>query len=123
MRLPKSAALALLLAVSAVASGAQAHAHLTAADPQGGADLKHPPQVIRATFSEPLLGPFSSLSLTTSKGDAVPLGKAVLADGDPRSLVAATLRPLAPGDYVVHWRAVSVDTHKTAGQYGFRITP
>jgi methionine-rich copper-binding protein CopC len=123
MTIAQSATLAAMLAAFGIASAAEAHAHLTGADPQGGADLKNPPKAIRATFSEPLLGPFSSLSLTTAKGGAVPLGKAVLAPDDPHSLTAPTLRPLAPGDYVVHWRAVSADTHKTAGQYGFRVEP
>jgi methionine-rich copper-binding protein CopC len=123
MILSKSAAFVALLAVLGIASAAQAHARLTGADPQGGADLKTSPKAIRASFSEPLLGRFSSLSLSTAKGDAISLGKAVLAPGDTHSLTAPTLRTLAPGDYVVHWRAVSADTHKTAGQYGFRIEP
>ena len=127
MILSKGAAVAALFAVlfvvGGVASGAEAHARLTGADPAGGANLKIAPKIIRATFTEPLIAAFSSLSLTTAKGDALPLGKTALAPDDTHSLTAPTLRPLAPGDYVVHWRAVSADTHKTTGQYGFRVEP
>jgi methionine-rich copper-binding protein CopC len=123
MTLSNGAALAALITVFGIASGAHAHARLIGADPKGGATPRASPKTIRATFNEPLIAAFSSLSLITAKGGAVPLGKATLAPGDPRTLMASVLGPLAPGDYVVHWRAVSADTHKTAGDYGFRIEP
>jgi methionine-rich copper-binding protein CopC len=33
------------------------------------------------------------------------------------------LRPLAPGQYNVRWRVLSVDTHKTEGSFGFEVRP
>jgi hypothetical protein len=33
------------------------------------------------------------------------------------------LPPLAPGRYRVRWHVVSVDTHRTEGEFGFEVTP
>jgi methionine-rich copper-binding protein CopC len=37
--------------------------------------------------------------------------------------LGVSLPPLAPGRYRVAWRAVSVDTHVTAGDYAFDVGP
>jgi hypothetical protein len=31
------------------------------------------------------------------------------------------LKPLGPGSYKVHWRALSVDTHTTQGTFSFHV--
>ena len=118
----KITAIAALFAASAVASGAEAHAHLTGAEPKAEAHMKGSPTAIRASFSEPLVAAFSGLDLT-SNGAPVMIGKATLAPNDRHTLVAPIIHPLAPGDYVVHWHAVSADTHKTAGEYSFHVEP
>jgi methionine-rich copper-binding protein CopC len=33
------------------------------------------------------------------------------------------LPPLAPGRYRVRWHVVSVDTHRTEGEYSFSVEP
>jgi methionine-rich copper-binding protein CopC len=33
------------------------------------------------------------------------------------------LKPLTPGVYTVTWRAVSVDTHVTTGDFKFTVAP
>ena len=79
--------------------------------------------VLWARFSENLVEQFSALELTTDKGAPVAMGKATLDPKDHHTLVAPVARPLAAGSYVVNWRAVSADTHRMAGHYGFRVQP
>jgi methionine-rich copper-binding protein CopC len=45
--------------------------------------------------------------------------------GDPGDAerLEVPLRKLGPGTYTVHWRAVSVDTHRTQGTYRFTVAP
>ena len=40
---------------------------------------------------------------------------------DKKTLVVTPVAPLAPGSYQVQWHALSVDTHKSKGSYGFKI--
>ena len=41
---------------------------------------------------------------------------------DKKTLVVTPVAPLAPGSYQVQWHALSVDTHKSKGSYGFKIS-
>ncbi|MGI8842013.1 MAG: copper homeostasis periplasmic binding protein CopC [Caulobacteraceae bacterium] len=120
-RIAAVAALATLAVIGPKA--ARAHARLMSADPPAGASVKHPPRILRASFSEALVGPFSGLELATDKGAPVAIGKTTLDPKNPRTLIAPIVRPLAAGGYVVKWRAVSVDTHRMTGRYGFRVEP
>jgi copper resistance protein C len=119
----KSVSAAVMAGVLLAAGGAWAHAHLLAADPAPGAAVKVSPRAIRATFSEELVGQFSALTLSTDKGVAVTIGKATLDPQNHQILLAPLARPLPPGGYTVNWRAVSTDTHHTAGHYSFRVLP
>ena len=42
--------------------------------------------------------------------------------GDARSC-ACRSKPLSPGTYKVIWRVLSVDTHRTQGNFSFRVGP
>lgn len=63
-----------------------------------------PPAKIRLTFSEAVEPKFSALTLS-GPGGAVPLGRA----------------GVAPGGYTVKWRAVSLDSHQTQGDFDFTV--
>lgn len=114
---------ALLMSASALASAAEAHAHLTSAAPAGNGTVRGSPASIRASFSEPLVPAFSSLKLVTSRGAAIAVGKSTLDARDRKTLVAPVLRSLSPGDYVVQWKVVSADTHRMSGSYAFHVRP
>jgi len=109
--------------VMAFAGQAAAHAHLVRADPAAATTLKTSPPMLRATFSEKLVPQFSTLVVTTAKGAPVATSKAALDPKDAHTLMVMPAGPLPPGDYVVEWRAVSTDTHRMMGRYGFRIRP
>ena len=49
------------------------------------------------------------------------VGKANVAPGDDKVMVVKIGRKLAPGTYTVKWRAVSVDTHHTQGDFDFTV--
>ena len=57
-------------------------------------------------------------------GDGRPIatGAAVVDPGNDKQLVLL-LPPLTPGRYRVHWHVVSVDTHRTEGEYSFTVEP
>jgi methionine-rich copper-binding protein CopC len=42
-------------------------------------------------------------------------------DAADKLLLRVSLQDLPPGAYTVQWRAVSIDTHVTQGQFVFRV--
>lgn len=109
------AALVALVGVDA----ASAHALLESASPPVGGSVSAPSE-IRITFSEGVEPKFSGVALSGLSG-AAPVGKPSLAPGDDKTLVVKIGRKLAPGAYTVKWRAVSVDTHHTQGNFDFTV--
>jgi methionine-rich copper-binding protein CopC len=111
----------LLLATVAVTMTTDAHAFLNQAVPVGGA-VPASPKEIRLTFSEGVEPRFSGIELATSDGRPIAAGPAATAPGDDKQLVLA-VPPLASGRYRVSWHVVSVDTHRTEGEYTFTVGP
>jgi methionine-rich copper-binding protein CopC len=110
-------------ALALFASQAQAHAHLKSAVPAAEASVTGSPKELRATFSETLAAAFSKLELTTDKGAPVVIGKSTLDPKNHHTLIAELPTPLKAGSYSVNWTAVSADTHRMTGHYGFRVLP
>jgi methionine-rich copper-binding protein CopC len=110
------------LGVLSLAGMAQAHAHLMSASPAPNVVVKSAPRSIQASFSEPLIAAFSKLNVATSKGAAV-ADKVTLAPGDAKTMVATFAKPLPAGDYQVHWKSVTADTHMMRGVYSFHVAP
>jgi hypothetical protein len=122
MRGRTALAIVVPLAFALFASAAQAHAQLERATPAVGAAVAAPNE-IRLKFSEGVEPRFSHIALTAADGAAAPLGPARVEPGDPTVLVAPILKTLAPGVYAVRWSAVSVDTHRTQGDFDFTVKP
>lgn len=110
------------VAMSLPAVGALAHAFLDRAVPPIGGAVPIPPKEIRLTFTEGIEPRFSGIELATSEGRTIATGPAVRDPRDDKQLVLA-VPPLAPGRYRVSWHVVSVDTHRTEGDYTFTIEP
>ena len=117
----RTASLAVALIAGLGVTAAEAHPQLVTASPAQGAKLSAPPKEIRMSFSEKLILNFSGLELKDGKGKIVSTGKAALAPGDDKRLVVPVAARLAPGAYTVAWHAVSVDTHRVTGRYGFTV--
>jgi copper resistance protein C len=110
------------VAMNLPALGALAHAFLDRAIPPVGGAVPTPPKEIRLTFTEGIEPRFSGIELANSEGQKIATGPAIRAPEDDKQLVLA-VPPLAPGRYRVSWHVVSVDTHRTEGDYTFTIGP
>jgi len=113
---------AIAFAFALTATAADAHAQLVKATPGAGATVAAAAE-IRLKFSEAVEPRFSHLALTAADGATIALGPAKTEPGDATVLVAPVVKPLPPGAYAVRWRAVSVDTHHTQGEFAFTVKP
>ena len=106
----------------AMGGDAQAHAFLVKSDPAVGSAVTGKPTALRLEFSEALELAFSGVDLATASGSALALNGMRFAD-DTHKVLVAGLPMLAPGTYRVKWHAVSVDTHRTEGEFTFTVKP
>ena len=113
-----------LLAVAWVALGlasaeAQAHAFLDHASPRVGSTVHGSPPEVRLWFTQELEPAFSTLSVQDASGKRVDKGDAKVT----QDTIQVSLPSLVPGRYTVKWRALSVDTHVTEGDFTFEVAP
>ena len=72
------------------------------------------------TFSEGVEATFTKVSLSKD-GTEIAIKGLETPDADKKTLVVTPAAPLAAGNYKVVWNAVSVDTHKSNGEYSFKV--
>ena len=96
---------------------ASAHAHLDHAVPAVGSTVPAPPQDVTLTFTQNLEAAFSTVAVTDASGTRVDQGETKISG----NTMQVGLKSLSPGSYTVHWQAVSVDTHKTQGDFSFSV--
>lgn len=96
-----------------------AHAHLDHARPAAGSTVSAPKSVT-LWFTESLEPAFSTIEVQDAKGNAVQMGTAAVGPSN-RAELSVSLKPLAPGTYKVIWRVLSVDTHRTQGDFTFTV--
>jgi methionine-rich copper-binding protein CopC len=108
--------ISLLLAPAA----ARAHGHLDHTEPRAGSQLASAPAEVKLWFSEALEAAFSTAVVTDANARRVDRADARV-DAADKSVLRVPLQNLGPGAYTVHWRAVSVDTHVTQGDFVFRV--
>lgn len=101
---------------------AGAHAFLDRAAPAVGSTVHGSPSSVRLWFTEPLEPAFTTIKVLDQTGQRVDQGdKAV--DAADRTLLRISLPQLPAGTYRVVWRALSVDTHVTEGDFTFDVVP
>ena len=100
-----------------VAGTAQAHAFLDHADPRVGNKVTSPPRQVTLWFSQKLEPAFSSVTVTNATGERVDNGKARVSGNQ----MSVSLRSGGSGTYHVSWHVLSVDTHKTDGNFTFQV--
>ncbi|WP_265671090.1 CopC domain-containing protein YobA [Klebsiella grimontii] len=113
--------LSLFLAGCLTSAGVFAHAHLQQPLPAAGSEVDASPQALILNFSEGIETQFSGVTLTGPQQKAIPLGKPVRSDSNKAQLTVPVEQALTPGAYTVDWHVVSVDGHKTKGQYTFTV--
>ena len=120
MRIIKVVILVMIFGMMVVGN-AWAHAFLSSAVPAVGSTVATGPKELRLHFSEDVEVKFSSVKITLEGGKDIGPVKIAVEPSHPQMIVVYLTTPLAPGVYVVHWRVVSVDTHKTQGDYRFTV--
>jgi methionine-rich copper-binding protein CopC len=108
----------LLLAVLALATGsvARAHAFLDHADPRVGSTVAAPDHV-ELWMTEGLEPAFTKVQVFDAQGREVDRKDARISG----TTMLVSLPRLAPGDYLVKWKAVATDTHRTSGTFPFTV--
>ena len=91
------------------------------AAPRVGSTVSPAPKELVLWFTQKLEPAFSSIEVRSEQGAPVNAGKATVA-GD-RTQLRVPLKTLPPGTYKVIWRVLSVDTHRTEGDFTFRVGP
>jgi methionine-rich copper-binding protein CopC len=117
------AALVLAATVALALSGASAafaHAQLKTATPAAGGAVPMPPSEVTLNFSEKLETAFSTVIVRDAVGKRVNKADSQL-DKTDRTIMRVGLEPLTPGIYIVEWKALTADTHKTEGAFVFRV--
>jgi hypothetical protein len=100
---------------------ADAHAFLLKSDPTVGATVTAP-KTLRLEFSEAVELSLSGVDVANGSGAAVPVQKAHF-DGNDHKVLLTDLPPLPPGAYRAKWHVVSVDSHRTEGDFAFTVKP
>lgn len=103
------------------AGAALAHAHLENPQPGVDAQVTVSPQALLLNFSEGIEEKFSGVTLSAEDGTPVATGPATRSEKEGTRLTVPVKRMLQPGLYTVSWHVVSVDGHKTQGQYHFTV--
>jgi methionine-rich copper-binding protein CopC len=109
-------------AVLAAPAAALAHAQLDHANPAAGSTVKPAPKDVTLSFTEAVEPKFSSIEVRDAKGAAMQNGAVRRVSGNTAQL-RVEVKPLPPGTYTVHWRVLSVDTHRTKGSFTFTVGP
>lgn len=102
-------------------SVAFAHAHLKQQSPAADTQVDKAPQALTLSFSEGIEAKFSGVTLTGPQQATVPVGAVALNEKDNKQMTVPVEQTLTSGDYTVKWHVVSVDGHKTQGQYRFSV--
>jgi copper resistance protein C len=108
--------------MAALPSAALAHATLDRAMPPVGSSQTSPPREVVLSFTEDLEPAFSTIEVRSESGALVSSGKARV-DSKQRTQMRVPLKSLPPGTYKVIWRVLSVDTHRTNGDFTFKVGP
>lgn len=122
MRIRHSAAVTFLSLLFLVSGEfpASAHAQLRSATPAAGSTVTSPPAEVLVNFSEPLEAAFSTVIVRDAVGKRVDEIDARV-DSKDRKAMRVSLPPLTKGIYIVEWRALTTDTHRTQGAFIFRV--
>ncbi|HEX4112933.1 MAG TPA: copper homeostasis periplasmic binding protein CopC [Stellaceae bacterium] len=111
----------MIAATLLTAGTAGAHAFLDHARPAVGATVPAPREV-SIWFTEEVEPAFSKIAVTDAAGARVDKSDTHSDQADAKVL-HVSLKSLPPGTYKVSWQVVSVDTHRTHGDFSFTVGP
>ena len=94
------------------------------ADPKVGSNVAGPVSNLSLTFSEAIIPSKSSIELDLIETNKPVESKAFVMSQNDTVMSLATLEPLPPGKYKVHWRVVWKDCGSvTDNRYPFMVVP
>jgi methionine-rich copper-binding protein CopC len=100
--------------------GSWAHAFVDHTEPAVGSQIHSAPAQVKIWFTEKLEPALSRIQVFDTSGREVDK-RDVTTDQSNAALLMVSLPELKPGNYRVIWRAVSVDTHVTTGNFTFAL--
>jgi len=100
--------------------GSWAHALVDHAEPAVGSQIHGAPTQVRIWFTEKLEPALSKIQVFDISGREIDK-RDIKIDQSNGALLTVSLPELKPGKYKVVWRAVSVDTHVTTGNFTFEL--
>ena len=109
-----------LLAAFLVPAKALAHAKLIQSRPDASEVLAEAPASVELWFNERLEDEFNSIEVADSAGRKVEGGHARMHPRDRTNLVARLTR-LTQGQYLAHWKILSVDGHTSRARFVFSV--
>jgi hypothetical protein len=113
----------LAMAVMLVPATASAHAFLDRAEPRVGAEVRHSTGVVKIWFTQQPEHAFSTIQVFNADGKEVDQKDTRTDPEDDKALVVTVPKDLPPGTYKVVWKVLSIDTHRTQGDFKFKIKP
>jgi copper resistance protein C len=96
-----------------------AHSFPEKESPSAGEKVAAPPSEVSIDFDAPIEKLFAKLEVTGADGQNLAAGAPQVSD-DGRQL-SVKVGSLKPGDYMVKWAVVCIDTHHTNGSYTFTV--
>jgi len=102
------------------ARDALAHAFPERADPRVGSVVQGSPDTVRIWFDGELEPAFCQIVVTDGSGQRVDRGDARV-DANGRRLLQVSVPTLPAGTYSVHWAVLSIDGHRTTGDFRFTV--
>jgi copper resistance protein C len=100
--------------------GSWAHAFVDHTEPAVGSQIHNVPTQVKIWFTEKLEPAFSKIQVFDNAGREIDR-RDVKIDQSNAALLTVSLPELKPGNYKVVWRAVSIDTHVTTGNFTFEL--
>ncbi|HEY2585571.1 MAG TPA: copper resistance CopC family protein [Tepidisphaeraceae bacterium] len=116
-------AIGLALAALSLPAMASAHAFLDRAEPRVGAEVRRSPGVVKIWFTQQPEHAFSAIRVFDSEGKEVDKKDTRTDPDDAKVLEVSLPADLPPGTYKVEWKVLSIDTHRTQGDFKFTIKP
>ncbi|MDE2060594.1 MAG: copper resistance protein CopC [candidate division NC10 bacterium] len=117
----RSSPTALAVGLLLMATSAWGHSFPDHAEPRVGWTVNKPPAQVRIWFDVPIEPFFSTIKVVDANGQQVDKQDGRVNPTD-RTVLEVSLPSLPPGKYRVFWNVISIDTHRTEGDYPFTIS-
>jgi methionine-rich copper-binding protein CopC len=112
----------IVLAIASFGAPVFAHAFLDHSEPRVGETIGKAPKEVKIWFTQQPEPAFSSIKVLNSDGKQIDENDTHPDKDDAKELIVS-LPDLSPGTYKVVWHVLSVDTHKTQGDFKFTVQP